>query len=413
MNVLFVHNNFPGQFRHIAHALSLDPQVRVAAIGSGTSQSIPNVNLIKYPPLRINVAATHPNARHFDIECHRADKVIAAAASLTSAGFKPDVIIVHPGWGEALPLRTLFPGARIIVYCEFFYGAHGKDVGFDPEFPAMEQREQVRLNARNAATLLALIDADIGISPTPWQRSTFPEELQSKIKVLHEGIDIDVAKPNPRAILPLSDGRVFSSRDEIITYSARSLEPLRGSHVFMRAIPRILAERPHAEILIIGDEAKAPYGLRAPKGETWKSVFYKEIMDKTDVDRVHFTGALMFHDYLAALQISRTHVYLTYPFVLSWSLIEAMSCGCLVIASDTAPVRDVVNSGNGVLFPFFSIERLAEYIVDALANPDRYAALRKKARDDVAIKYDMRRKCVPEFLAMIGREPVNSWLSKV
>ena len=181
----------------------------------------------------------------------------------------------------------------------------------------------------------------------------------------------------------------------------------------MRAIPRILAERPHAEILIIGDEGKAPYGLRAPKGETWKSVFYKEITDKTDVDRVHFTGALTFHDYLAALQISRTHVYLTYPFVLSWSLIEAMSCGCLVIASDTAPVRDVVNSGNGVLFPFFSIERLAENIVDALANPDRYAALRKKARDDVAIKYDMRRKCVPEFLAMIGREPVNSWLSKV
>ena len=164
MNVLIVHNNFPGQFRHIAHALSLDPQVRVVAIGSNTSQSIPNVRLIKYPPLRINVTATHPNARYFDVECYRADKVFAAAASLSSAGFTPDVIIVHPGWGEALPLRTLFPSARIIAYCEFFYGAHGRDVGFDPEFSAMGQREQVRLNARNAATLLALVDADTGIS---------------------------------------------------------------------------------------------------------------------------------------------------------------------------------------------------------------------------------------------------------
>jgi glycosyltransferase involved in cell wall biosynthesis len=179
----------------------------------------------------------------------------------------------------------------------------------------------------------------------------------------------------------------------------------------MRAIPRILKERPNAEILIIGDEAKAPYGLRAPKGETWKSVFYKEIKDKIDPSRIHFTGTLSHSDFLAALQISRAHVYLTYPFVLSWSLIEAMSCGCLVLASDTPPVRDVVNSGNGVLFPFFESERLAGHVVEALASPDRYSSLRKNARDDVATKFDMRRKCVPEFLAILGREPVRSWLA--
>jgi len=411
MNVLFIHNNFPAQFRHVARALSLDPQVQVAAIGSPTAQAMPNVKLMKYPPLRADVTPTHPFARRFDLECRRADQVFAVARSLVSSGFMPDVIVAHPGWGEALPLRAAFPEARILVYCEFFYGAQGRDVGFDPEFPAMSPHEQVGLNAKNAATLLALIDADGGISPTPWQRSTYPVEFQSKIKVLHEGVDIDVARPNPHAMLRLSDGRTFTSADELVTYSVRSLEPLRGLHIFMRAIPKILAERPNAQILIIGDEVKAPYGLRAPEGRTWKAHYHQEIEDKIDPQRAHFTGPLAYHDFLSALQISSAHVYLTYPFVLSWSLIEAMSSGCLVIASDTSPVRDVVNCKNGILFPFFASDQLADHVVDALAHPDRYLSLRSRARDDVVKNFDMRRKCVPELLAMLGRKPVSSWLA--
>src|SRR5438874_10427296 len=181
MNILFVHNNFPAQFQHIARALSLDPQVNVAAIGSATAQPMSNVTLQKYPPLRANVTATHIFARRFDVECRRADQVFAAATSLISAGFRPDVVVAHPGWGETLPLRAVFPDARMIAYCEFFYGPQGRDVGFDPEFPAMSPREVVGLSAKNAATLLALIDSDEGISPTPWQRSTFPLEFQNKI----------------------------------------------------------------------------------------------------------------------------------------------------------------------------------------------------------------------------------------
>ena len=200
----------------------------------------------------------------------------------------------------------------------------------------MTPRELVGLSAKNAASLLALADADVGISPTPWQRSTYPPEFQGKIKVLHEGVDVDVARPNAHATFRLVDQRVLTRADEVVTYAARSFEPLRGLHIFMRAVPKILAERPRAEILIIGDEAKAPYGLRPPKGQTWKAVFLKEIENDIDPRRVHFTGVLPYHDLLGALQISSAHVYLTYPFVLSWSLIEAMSCGCLVIASDTA-----------------------------------------------------------------------------
>jgi glycosyltransferase involved in cell wall biosynthesis len=411
MNILFVHNNFPAQFRHVARALSLDPQVNVAAIGSATAQPMPNVTLQKYPPLRANVAATHPFARRFDVECRRADQVFAAATSLVSAGFRPDAVVAHPGWGETLPLRPLFPQARMVAYCEFFYGPQGRDVGFDPEFPAMSPREVVGLSVKNAATLLALIDADEGISPTLWQRSIFPPEFQGKIKVLHEGVDVDVARPNTHATLRLADGRILTGADEVVTYSVRSLEPLRGLHIFMRAIPKILVERPAVQILIIGDETKSPYGAPAPKGQTWKAHYFAEIENKIDPRRVHFTGALAYHDFLSALQVSSAHVYLTYPFVLSWSLVEAMSCGCLLIASDTGPVRDVIDGENGILFPFFASEQLADHVIDALAHPARYQRMRCKAREHAVERFDMRRTCVPQFLATLGKEPVGSWLA--
>ena len=238
MNVLFVHNNFPAQFVHVVRALSLDPKVQVVAIGSSTSRMLPNIKLVKYPPLRADVSGTHEFARRFDVECRRADRVFRSATSLASAGFKPQVIICHPGWGEALPLRTIFPDARIFAYCEFFYDAKGRDVAFDPEFPAMGVRDQYGVNIKNATMLLALTDADVGISPTLWQRSTFPAEYQGKIKVLHEGVDVDLAKPDPKAQLRLANGRVFGGTDEVVTFVARSLEPLRGLHIFMRAIPR-------------------------------------------------------------------------------------------------------------------------------------------------------------------------------
>ena len=411
MNILFVHKNFPGQFRHVARALSLDPAVNVAAIGSTTAQAMPNVRLVKYPPLRANVAATHPYARPFDVECRRAEQVFAVASSLSETGFHPDVIVVHPGWGEGMPLRTLFPDARMIAYCEFFYAPHGRDVGFDPEFPTMGPRELVGLSAKNATHLIALADADAGISPTAWQRSTFPPAFQDKIAVLHEGVDVDVARPNPHAALRLASGRVLTRADEVVTFAARSLEPLRGLHIFMRAVPKILAERPRAEIVIIGDEARQPYGAPPPKGQSWKTRFLEEIRSDIDPARLHFTGTLAYHDFLSALQISSAHVYLTYPFVLSWSLIEAMSCGCALIASDTTPVREVVDRDIGILVPFFDREALAGHVIDMLADPKRYALLRESAREVAVRDFDMRRRCVPAFLAMLGRKPASTWFA--
>ena len=301
MNILFVHNNFPAQFRHVAQALARDPKVSVVGVGAPGSQRVPGARLFKYSMNRVDVAATHPFARRFDIECHRAEQVLYVLTSLVSSGFVPDVIVAHPGWGETLPLRTIFPRARIVLYCEFFYGTEGRDVGFDPEFPPIGADGDVALHLKNATTLLALAECDLGLSPTLWQRSTFPEIYQPKISVIHEGVDTAALKPEADAAFRLPTGRTLRRGDEVVTFVARNLEPLRGYHIFMRALPRILKQRPRAEVLVIGED-RTYYGASPPAGATWKSIFLNEVSDRIDTDRVHFTGHLPYRDYLNALQ---------------------------------------------------------------------------------------------------------------
>jgi glycosyltransferase involved in cell wall biosynthesis len=310
--------------------------------------------------------------------------------------------MAHPGWGETLPLRTVFPKARLFLYCEFFYGVQGRDVGFDKEFPETGLDGHVALHLKNATSLLALADCDVGISPTEWQRSTFPKEYQRKITTIHEGIDTDNVKPEPDAVFRLHSGLELRRADEVVTFVARNLEPLRGYHIFMRALPRILSKRPHAQILVIGGDGVS-YGAPATQGTTWKSLFFNEVIDQIDQTRVHFTGSLPYANYLSALHVSSAHVYLTYPFVLSWSLLEAMSAGCLVIGSDTAPVREVINETNGLLVPFFDAAALAEQVTDALAHPRRFRSVRVQARRTVLDRYDLARICLPKLKTLIKK----------
>jgi glycosyltransferase involved in cell wall biosynthesis len=400
MNVLFVHTNFPAQYRHIVRALSRDPNVKVAAIGTTTSRRMNGVDLRKYSLTDTDVSTTHPFARRFDLECRHAEQVLYGLSSLSSCGFVPDLIMAHPGWGETLPLRTVFPKARILLYCEFFYAGEGRDVGFDPEFPDTGADGHVALNLKNAATLLGLLDSDAGVSPTQWQRSTYPQEFRRKIAVIHEGVDVDIVKPTPNGTFGLPSGQHLRRSDEVVTFVARNLEPLRGYHIFMRALPRIMAARPLAEVLVIGGDGTS-YGRAPPRGMTWKSKFLGEVADRIDTTRVHFTGTLSYRDYLRALQVSSAHVYLTYPFVLSWSLIEALSAGCVVIGSDTAPVREVIDGENGVLVPFFDTNQLADSVIEALAYPRRFHAMRTQARRTALHNFDLERICLPKMMSFI------------
>ena len=397
--ILFVHNNFPAQYKNVVAALLTRDGIKIAAIGAETARAPDGVELVRYRAPSANAGA-HSFARRFERESRRAEYVLYAALDLKSSGFIPDLIVVHPGWGENLSLPAVFPNAKIILYCEFYYRSVGQDVDFDAEFPPMGVDGRVTVELNNAATLLGLASSVAGLSPTHWQRSTYPEEYRTKISVIHDGVDTNVARPDRSATYRLASGRVLGFEDEVVTYCARNLEPIRGFHIFMRALPRILEKRPKAQIILIGGDGVS-YGQPPIADLTWKAALLRELEGRLDLDRIHFVGNVPYADYLSVLQISSTHVYLTYPFVLSWSLMEAMSAGCVIVASDTAPVREVVTSSTGVLVDFFSPDRFSQAVITALASEKKHRKLGEAAREAMIENYDAQTLCVPRVVDLL------------
>ncbi|HTR00860.1 MAG TPA: glycosyltransferase [Candidatus Acidoferrum sp.] len=407
MEILIIHPNFPGQFRNLAASLVRMPGMKVFGLGDAEWTSdipqVEGVKLLTYPaPAKPeNKDALHPYVRRYDEFVRRGVQAInTLSAYKVDLYLEPDVIIVHPGFGDGLFLKDLFPATRIIGLFEFYYSRYGADVGFDPEFPA-NLNDIFRVRALNAAQLMALDCCDIGISPTQWQRSRFPEVWQQKLQVLHEGIDTKRVAPNPAASVQLKDGTVLRAGDEVLTYVGRCLEPYRGYHIFMRALPAILAARPNCHVVIVGAD-KLGYGTSPPKGTTFREHYLAEVQGRLDMSRVHYAGALVYDDFIRVLQISRVHAYLTSPFVLSWSMMEAMSAGCLVLGSATPPVEELIRDGeNGLLFPFHSPQALADRAIDALANPQRYQRLRSAARQTIIDHYDFETKTLPAYLRLL------------
>lgn len=340
----------------------------------------------------------------------RADSVSQAMDSLRREGFVPDVVFVHSGWGEAMFVKAVFPLARLLVYAEYYYGSAGGDQGFDPEFTSDSLSSRQKTLFNNLHLMQALQIADKALSPTEFQRSQHPRDFQSRISVIHEGIDTGRFAPNPDAWIKL--GRVerpLMVGDEVITFVARQLEPYRGYHIFMRALPLILKARPHARVVIVGEDGVS-YGAAPPSGSTWKQVFLDEVKDSLGayMDRVHFVGRLPHDTLTRLLQVSAVHVYLTYPFVLSWSLLEAMSIGCLVVASDTTPLREVIVDGeNGLLTDFFDHSALASKVNDALASRRQLEMLRVQARQTVVQRYDLHSVCLPQAMRFVTQSSIS------
>jgi glycosyltransferase involved in cell wall biosynthesis len=391
IRLLFVHQNFPGQYRHLAAHYAAEAGYRVVAVGEKANllrqPRLPGVEVLGYDLPELE--KVEPFNASLVKAIHRGKRVAAGAAHLRRQGFRPDVIFAHIGWGEALFLKDIFPDARVLLYGEFFYRAQGADVGFDPEFP-MNAEKVLRLRVMNAPLLMSLDASDWGMAPTRWQHRQFPAAYAQRMSVIHDGIDTDVASPS-KAV----------PEEELITYVARNLEPYRGFHVFMRAIPEIQKRRPNARIVIVGGD-EVSYSPRLPSGQTYRQRLLREIEGKADLSRVHFTGRIPYADYLALLRRSSVHVYLTYPFVLSWSLLEAMSAGCLVVGSRTPPVEEVIRDGeNGLLTDFFSTEQLAARIDQALSMDSR--PLREAARKTVVERFDLKRVCLPAQLELVAR----------
>lgn len=398
MNILLVHQNFPGQFRALAPALARSGHV-LRALSMRPEAELVGVANRSYRPSRGNTPGIHPWLISTESAVLRGQQVAREVQRLQAEGFTPEVVLGHTGWGEMLCLRELLPKARLIGLNEMYYKAVGADVGFDPEFPA-DDEAAARLAVRNLHLCASLLACDVAITPTHWQADTFPAGLRERITVLHEGIHTDLLQPDPRARLKLGP-HTLAVGDEIITFVNRNLEPMRGYHQFMRALPDILARRPHARVVIVGGD-EVSYGQRPAQGKGYKALYLDEVRERLDLSRVHFVGRLPYSTLMQLLRVSAAHVYLTVPFVLSWSMLEAMSLGALVIGSDTAPVREVIAHGhNGLLVDFFSPRQLADTVCDALARPDAHRSLRLAARQTIVDRYDFERRSLPAYLKLL------------
>lgn len=402
-SILFVHQNFPGQFPRIAEALIARGD-RVAAIGSATARGMPGVDLRRWTNERGTTAGIFPAAIRAEADLIRAAAAARQAAQLAADGFTPDVIVGNPGWGETLHLKEVWPDAKLILLVEYWYTFRGGDVGFDPEFtpPDWGLNDAVTLNARNMGQALACAQADRIVCPTAFQASTFPPALRERIVVHHEGIDVARVARRANVRVKLPGGQVLDGTRPLVTFVARTLEPLRGFHSFMRALPGILGQHPTADIVVMGADDQPGYGASPPGGKTWKSVLLDEVGDRVDLDRLHFLGRIPHDQMTGILWRSDAHVYLSYPFTLSWSLLEAMACGCLIVGSDTAPVRDVIRHGeNGLLVDFFSPDDIATTVGRTLSDPAGLTPLREAAADTVRRGYDQRRAGTPGWLRVI------------
>lgn len=404
MKFLFIHQNFPGQFKFLAPALvRAGHEVLALTLREGLPDKLDGVTIRRYSIKRGSTPGVHPWAADIETKTIRGEACFRAMSVLRDDGYAPDAVIANHGWGESLFVKDVWPQAKLGIYCEFFYRAQGLDMGFDPEFPDQSSGEAAcRIRLKNLNNLAHMDSADAALSPTAFQASTFPDWFLQRITVVHDGIDTGQVRPNPDAKLALGSGVTLTRKDEVITFVNRNLEPARGYHAFMRALPEVLARRPQARVLIVGGD-EVSYGAKAPEGTSWKEIYRQEAFARMTPEqqaRVHFLGRVPYNHFVTLLQLSTVHVYLTYPFVLGWSLIEAMSAGCAIVGSDTAPVREAIRDGDtGRLVDFFDSGALAGAVCDLLDDPAARERLGKAARADAAARYDLVATCLPGQLA--------------
>ena len=404
MRVLISHNNFPAQFRHIAEYLGRTPghQVVFATKNLREEWVIDGVNKAKFTPDGTSPQQTHPLCQNFEDGVRHGVGMLRLCNGLKEKGFIPDVILGHSGWGQTMFMRDAFPDTPFIGYYEWYYGANSPETTFDKRKRTDGELAQLRL--RNTSILHDLVSCRVGVTPTGWQRSQFPTEFQPKIVQAHDGINTQYFSPVDNGPLPIDQldlpGTDLTGAKELLTYCSRGLEPYRGFPQFYEALPAILEARPDCHVLIVGED-RVCYSAKLPDGQSYKQQMQEKI--SVDEKRVHFTGPLPYGKYKQVLQASSAHVYLTWPFVLSWSFLEAMSCGCLVIGSNTEPVREVLrHRENGLLTDFHSPEKIAKTTIFALSRQEKLLDLRKNARQTILDKYCLS-KCLPVHLNLLAQ----------
>lgn len=395
MNILFLHRNFPAQFRHIVPAFANNPENNVVFITNNDTGIIKNVKKAVYKLKRTVPDNCHRYLRFMEESVIHAQATAEAAIAVKNTGFVPDIIYGHT-WGQTMYMKDVFPDVPLLCYFEWFYNINGADVGFDGIKPDID--DAAKLRTKNAHLLIDLYSCDYGISPTKFQASQFPKEFQNKIKILHDGVDTDFCCPDENATFTVKEKNLtLSANDEVVTYATRGMEAYRGFPEFMKAAERLLKKRPNLHIVIAGED-RVCYGSKLA-GTTYKQLMLKNL--DLDLNRLHFVGALPFYEYVNLLRISSAHVYLTYPFVCSWSMLDSMSCACPLIASNTAPVTEFVKDGeNGLLFDFYDIDEQVTKIEFALDNKSLMKPVRENARRTIVENYALK-DLLPEHIKYI------------
>lgn len=399
MHWLFIHQNCPGQFRRLMPAL-LQRGHSVIAIGAQPRQQLPKGLVYRHydwspkqPPARLLDPDLDRNLR-------RAALVADCARQLQQEGLEPDVVVFHSAWGEGLYLRDVWPKAALIAYPELYARPDLMGHGFDPDLDPLSEGTRQALRRQNFLALAAIADSDAAVVPTLFQRDTFPAHLRGRFQVIHEGVDLQAVQPNPNRHIQLKPGLMLQPGTPVITYVSRSLEPLRGFRTFMRALPNLMAAHPQLQVLVIGDPNTASYGRPSTHPEGYLGEMLALVGHRIDRERLHCLGRLPYAELIAVLQLSTAHVYFTYPYALSWSLLEAMACGAVVVGSDNGPVTDVIRHGvNGLLVPFEAHDQLAAILSQVLRDPAQLAPLRQAARATVEQRFS-HTACTEAYLSL-------------
>lgn len=406
MRILLVHPNFPSQLRSMSAVLAANPAHEVAFLTMAEQGEMKGVRKILYKSKREPAPQTHHYIRPFEAAILQGQAAYEAMLAEKQKGWIPDLIFGHAGWGPTLFMKDLFPGTPLALNFEWYYHSHGTDCDFDPSEPVTSD-DEARIRIKNACLLSELAAADAGLCPTRFQYDQYPPHLRQRLIISHEGIDTNFFRPDPAEKLILSkptpedpDHKIdLSAHKEIVTYATRGMEPYRGFPQFIEAAHLLIRQRPNVQIVIAGDD-RAAYGKPAPEGTSYKKMMLEKF--PLPEDRVHFVGSLPYGEYAKLLKCSTAHVYLTRPFVLSWSMLESMSCGGLVIASDTPPVQEVITHGiNGLLVDFFRPDQLAQTISHVLDRSMDFDSLRKSARETVLAKYELN-ACLKQRLAWLS-----------
>ena len=405
MKILFIHQSMPGQFKYLVEALCSRGDECYAITTRRPPECLPKkLKTFFYALSRGNGTNTHPLVVETEAKALRGEAVALIAEDLLKTGFTPDLIVAHPGWGEALFLKDIWKDVPQLHYVEFFYQLQDSDIDFRANsLDKQRWQDRAKCRMKNANTLLNISSMDWGLTPTRFQYNTLPEWAKLKTSIIHEGIDVDFAKPDAESSIQLNEhGRRLNGSDEVITFVNRTFEPYRGVDVFMRSLVKVMSARPRAQVLLIGSNTpKVSYGSMRTDGKGWITVLKEELGDQLDWSRIHMLGKIPHNQLIKCFQISSVHVYLSYPFVVSWSLLEAMSCGALIVGSATKPVEELIIHGkNGLTIPFFDVERLACTIIKVLEEPSKFKPLRDAARRTIVKDYE-RRDCIKRQIALL------------